>query len=56
MNPSRRRTAAGTRGPPRYRACSHDDQLALSQHAFDPNISDLVEPQVLEVYISHSRS
>ncbi|MET7303417.1 hypothetical protein [Embleya sp. NPDC005575] len=56
MNPSRRHTAAGTRGRLRYRTRSHDDQLALSQHVFDPDTIDPVEPQVLEEYISHGCS
>ncbi|MFF1570809.1 hypothetical protein ACFVY1_47095 [Streptomyces sp. NPDC058293] len=56
VNPSRRHTAAGTRGQLRNRIRAHDDQLALSQDVFDPDIIDPVEPQVLEEYISHGRS
>ncbi|MEU1566561.1 hypothetical protein ABZ504_40285 [Streptomyces mirabilis] len=56
VNPSRRNTAAGARGQLRYRTRSHDEQLALSQHVFDPDIIDSVEPKVLEEYISHGRS
>jgi hypothetical protein len=56
VNPSRRHTAAGARGQLRYRARSHDEQLALNQHVFDPDIIDLVEPKVLEEYFSHGRS
>jgi len=40
----------------RWRTCSHDEQLALSQHVFDPDIIDPVEPKVLEEYIGHGRS
>ncbi|MGN5376980.1 hypothetical protein ACQ4WX_03025 [Streptomyces lasalocidi] len=56
VHPSRQRPAGRTRGPFHGGPGPHGAQPAFGHDIFDHNTLDLVEPQILEEYITHGRS